>query len=87
MKPDFSLKVQKVETYKHVFGPQLFEFRAPVANDPVFSHCHDGAIMGGVDVDDGRALTQRLRGGGQSERHLLTAALSFLLLFVLLQHV
>ncbi|KAG7243080.1 hypothetical protein INR49_016455 [Caranx melampygus] len=45
-----------------------------------------GAIVGGVDTDDGDAMTQRPRGGRQSESHLLTASCTLLLLFVLLQH-
>lgn len=61
MTPDLSLKCSgkciKVETYKHVFGLQWFKFGAPVANNPVFSHCCHGAITAGVDVDDGDAMT------------------------------
>lgn len=91
MTTDLSLKYSgnctKVKTYKHVFCPQWFQFGAPVANNPVFLHCYDGAIMGGVDVDDGNAMTQRLQSGWQSESHLLTAPCGFLLLFVLLHHV
>lgn len=91
MTPDLSLKCSgkctKVKTYKHVFGLQWFKFRVPVANNPIFSHCYDGPIMGGVDVDDGDAMTQRLHSGRQGESQLLTASFSFLLLFVLLHHV
>lgn len=83
---DFRL-CTKVKTYKHVFGRQWFQFRAPEANNPVFSHCDGGAVMGGVDVGDGDAVTQRFHRGWQSEGHLLTASCSFLPLFVLLQHV
>lgn len=65
--PDLSSKnsgkCTKVQTYKHVFGPLRFKFRTPVANCSIFTHSYDGAIAGGVDVDDGNAVTQRLDGG------------------------
>lgn len=77
----------EVYTYKDVFDLLWFEFRAPAANNPVFSSCDHGAITGAVDVDDGAAVTQRLQSGWQAERHLLIASFSFLPLFVLLQHV
>lgn len=70
-----------------MFGLEWFGFRAPAANHPVLSHRYDGAITGGVDVDDGDAVTQRLRGGRQGERHLLSASCSVLLGLVSLQHV
>lgn len=54
----YSDKCTKVKTYKHVFGLQWFKFGAPIANNPIFSHCDNGAIMGGMDVDDGNAMTQ-----------------------------
>lgn len=83
----YSGKCTKGKTYKHVFDLQWFKFRAPVANIPVFLHCEDTAIIGGVDVDYGKAMTQCLHSGWQSESHLLAASCSFLVLFVFLQHV
>lgn len=77
----------KVKTYKDVFGHQGIEFRTPAANKTVFSHCDDGAVMGGVDVGDGNVVGQCLHSGWQSESHLLNASFSFLLLLILLQHV
>lgn len=70
-----------------MLGLQGLQLRAPEANSTVLSHCYDGAIMVGVDVDNGNAVSQRLRGGWQSKRHLFTAFRTFLLLLVLLQHV
>lgn len=70
-----------------MFGPLGFKFRTPEANSTVFLHCYGGAIVGGVDADDGDAMAQRPRRGRQSESHLLAASCTVLLLFVLLQHV
>lgn len=89
-KTDLSLKCFgecTKNTYKQMFGLQWFQFRAAAANNTVFSHCYNGAIMAGVDVDDGDAMTQCLHRGWQSESHLLAASHSFLILFVFMHHV
>ena len=73
--------------YKYVFGLLGSKSRAPEANSAVFSHCYDGAITGGVDADDGNAVTQRLRRCRQSKSHLPAASCTLLPLFVLLKKV
>lgn len=80
-------KCAQAETYKQVFGLLGFKFRTPVASTPVFSHCYDGAIMSRLDVDNRNPMIKGIHGGWQNECHLVVASCSFLLPFILLQHV
>lgn len=77
-------------TYKYVFSPLEFQFRAPRTNSTIFPDGYYGAVMAGVDVDDGddgEALAQRLHCSRQSKSHLFAASCAFFPLPVLLQHV